>query len=756
MPNFDPYLQWLGIRSPERPPNHYRLLGVEPFESDADVIETAADRQMAHVRTFQNGKDADTSQQILNELAAAKLCLLNPAEKAAYDAELKRQYFNDPPPVDPATINVTATSSRTSDGSVEIDIDAEDSFHLARPKRNAGTFLSHRLGLLTLIVGLGCTAAAIYYFLPWFRTTVATDPATVRQEELTDNPDEVSESNDPAGNATVNPDEAGDTDQNSNPSPFDQEAGTTVDPSESTETNGSATNEPPPLQPNSIIDEPSVEDQDVETTSETTSESAPWTHDVRPQPFSIVSNSPLGAFAVALADRDVETARIVYESNLHSRGVSLSFATRLESLIVSQEQFWRAVGEAISELANAVKIEYRGKPVQVIGRRGDQIQMQAANGQRKMFSLASSEIDPDIAIGLALHRYQDSPAVAWRLIGAFLIIDKQGNVEMGRHYLQMAQQNGIAATGDLRAFEFLSQAAGTGDHLHAESGDAEDGDGDGDAESITATLPVAAPRHRIPGKNAARAAHKIIREDLATYFSNRTEQGQIALANHLIERSEVELNRPVYAYALLDSALKIGMQLGKADIVLRTLVSIAKSYDFDLLAEFEPTLKQIAPSRERDSAVIRTALELGNELLTQNALSLADDLHTIAESRLRSAPELTLQVQEFHSRLHQVVEINQFVDSAKLALETDSKNPEANQTMGIYYLVQRDFQLGLPHLVRGNDEDLQTVAMADLTAAPNARPNPQLARSWEDVADNYEGIVKSSMLARAKFWIDSN
>ncbi|MHB1036372.1 MAG: formylglycine-generating enzyme family protein [Pirellulales bacterium] len=86
---FDPYLRWLGIRDEQRPPNHYRLLGIDLFETDADVIATAADRQMAHVRTFQTGQHSAFSQQILNELAVAKLCLLKPAAKADYDARLR-------------------------------------------------------------------------------------------------------------------------------------------------------------------------------------------------------------------------------------------------------------------------------------------------------------------------------------------------------------------------------------------------------------------------------------------------------------------------------------------------------------------------------------------------------------------------------------------------------------------------------------------------------------------------------------------
>ncbi len=55
---FDPYLQWLGIRDPQRPPNHYRLLGLELFENDVNVIAMSADRQMAHLRNFKTGPDA--------------------------------------------------------------------------------------------------------------------------------------------------------------------------------------------------------------------------------------------------------------------------------------------------------------------------------------------------------------------------------------------------------------------------------------------------------------------------------------------------------------------------------------------------------------------------------------------------------------------------------------------------------------------------------------------------------------------------
>jgi len=87
---FDPYHKWLGIPPQEQPPHHYRLLGVKPFEDDPDVIENAADRQMKHVRSFQAGPHSEASQRLLNELSVAKLCLLDPKRRSAYNESLKK------------------------------------------------------------------------------------------------------------------------------------------------------------------------------------------------------------------------------------------------------------------------------------------------------------------------------------------------------------------------------------------------------------------------------------------------------------------------------------------------------------------------------------------------------------------------------------------------------------------------------------------------------------------------------------------
>ncbi len=86
---FDPYHVWLGIPPAEQPANYYRLLAIPMFEASPDVIDSAADRQTAHLRTFQGGKHGPITQRLLNEVAAARVCLLNAAQKAAYDQKLR-------------------------------------------------------------------------------------------------------------------------------------------------------------------------------------------------------------------------------------------------------------------------------------------------------------------------------------------------------------------------------------------------------------------------------------------------------------------------------------------------------------------------------------------------------------------------------------------------------------------------------------------------------------------------------------------
>ena len=88
MSAFDPYHKWLGIPPQEQPANHYRLLGIALFEEDREVIEAAADQRMAFIQQFATGQHGPLSQQILNQLAQARVTLLDAERRAQYDTTL--------------------------------------------------------------------------------------------------------------------------------------------------------------------------------------------------------------------------------------------------------------------------------------------------------------------------------------------------------------------------------------------------------------------------------------------------------------------------------------------------------------------------------------------------------------------------------------------------------------------------------------------------------------------------------------------
>ncbi|MGE0609214.1 MAG: formylglycine-generating enzyme family protein, partial [Pirellulales bacterium] len=91
MAEFDAYHKWFGIPARDQPPHHYRLLGLDPFESDPDVIDAAAEQRMTFLQTCANGPYTALSQELMNEVVAARLCLLDRAKKSLYDSRLQAE-----------------------------------------------------------------------------------------------------------------------------------------------------------------------------------------------------------------------------------------------------------------------------------------------------------------------------------------------------------------------------------------------------------------------------------------------------------------------------------------------------------------------------------------------------------------------------------------------------------------------------------------------------------------------------------------
>jgi hypothetical protein len=84
----DVYHKLLAIPPNEQPPTHYRLLAVEPFETDREVIANAARARCQFVKSV-SLKNPELTEPILDAIMAAKHCLLDPLQRAEYDRALR-------------------------------------------------------------------------------------------------------------------------------------------------------------------------------------------------------------------------------------------------------------------------------------------------------------------------------------------------------------------------------------------------------------------------------------------------------------------------------------------------------------------------------------------------------------------------------------------------------------------------------------------------------------------------------------------
>ncbi len=102
--------EWLGLAAETWPPDHYRLLGLAPGESDAERIEQRVHERLEAVRHYQMAHP-EQATEAMNRLAQAYVCLTDASSKRAYDAVL----FGTAAPVAVAVAEAPAAQAERPD-----------------------------------------------------------------------------------------------------------------------------------------------------------------------------------------------------------------------------------------------------------------------------------------------------------------------------------------------------------------------------------------------------------------------------------------------------------------------------------------------------------------------------------------------------------------------------------------------------------------------------------------------------------------
>ncbi len=114
---FNPYHRWLAVPEGIQAPNHYELLGLRAGEASAELVCTAADQRSRCLEPLLAGEQGILARRLLDEIAAARRCLLDRRAKADYDRQLQRadgpSAAEQPLPPRPAPGPLTSTAGQT-------------------------------------------------------------------------------------------------------------------------------------------------------------------------------------------------------------------------------------------------------------------------------------------------------------------------------------------------------------------------------------------------------------------------------------------------------------------------------------------------------------------------------------------------------------------------------------------------------------------------------------------------------------------
>lgn len=173
----NPYQTWLGLNVAGRP-DCYTLLGLSLYESDAGKILAAAQNATARASIPMAPADEPLRHTLISEIQTAQACLLDPAQKQAYDQQL-RAYYNSQANTPEATpiqmaspvatpvvaTPVAAPAAKSSDSTGEPLIQARKQSAASTAKNRARNSALTTYGILALVLVAGIGAGGYYFFV---------------------------------------------------------------------------------------------------------------------------------------------------------------------------------------------------------------------------------------------------------------------------------------------------------------------------------------------------------------------------------------------------------------------------------------------------------------------------------------------------------------------------------------------------------------------------------------------------------------
>lgn len=242
----------------------------------------------------------------------------------------------------------------------------------------------------------------------------------------------------------------------------------------------------------------------------------------------------------------------------------------------------------------------------------------------------------------------------------------------------------------------------------------------------------------VPNEAAQQEARRLVTDLFkADYDRAKTSAQKIAHARNLLAEGTASRNDPAGKYALLLVASEIATQQGDLGLAMQVVDELALTFQVDgvelKLAAAEIALGTSRPTSASDESLAAAASVL-DLAIVEDRFESAKKIISLAAAAARQSQDAEW-IKHFAAQAKEISDLEkQFlkVREALAVLETEPRDPGANQTVGWYRCaVKGDFQGGILMLALGKSEQLSTLAQKQISAAPIPL---DLADGWWQVA----------------------
>ncbi len=793
--NFNAYHKWLGIPPEEQPPNYYQLLGVRAFEDDDDVIANAADQRMAHVRTFQSGKNSELSQKILNQLAQARLCLLKPDKKTAYDTALRQhQAAKKLPPSRPAAAPPVAR--RSASGAV---VPASSSA-IGRASPPLAPASDHSVGdhsVSNHSVGDGPTAThatASAAASQHHSQAVVAAPVAVAEFDL-DSIDHSAPSSPAASRITprnrkpvkkksnlglifgavllglgiaggvtfyvIN--KSGTTLARTDDDASKRSADAPVKPSES----GSGSK---PEKADKPAAEKSLTDLVKPTNPKSTPPPTPGVGPVTPVgPASVAKpeNVPFIAAMKAVREAMVGRNTPAITAGLQSaKAVANDAAEKLE--IARLERLSELQQNGLVMLRERLLALMPGDEFIVSKPRQQKVLVTEVNPDgvtfevdSRPFTYSAEQLPPVLAEAIVLRDEPFRTPEHMANLAAILTVQPKGDRAMAKVLFEKAAAGGFDVASlqlDLPS-GFPTSVVSAQPPVEPSKVVIADPIAKPVAPPATANVPTTSTpgetadsekKLPVPSPEAQKTARALIdnlyREDLS---KARTAQAKTELSKTLASQAAQSKDDTAAQYVLLSVARDLAIDGGEPAIICGYIDRLAQQFEVDALAlkieALGKAAKTVVAGTPASKEMAETLLALVAEAISAEDFDSASDAQkaaTLAANKSRDAG-VTRQVSAARKEIVELQKQFEIVKQARETLKDSPDDPAANGVAGRFAcFVKRDWEEGVPLLAKSNQPLLQAAAKAEQAAPTDAKSLTELADLWWTAAEKEIGGTK--------------